>query len=341
MKAIDLCAGAGGLSRGLHLAGFKVRGVERVPRAVETHRYNVGPCELADIATWRPPHRAELVAGGVPCQPFSTQGARRGFDEEHHHGSLFGAEVERRGHLYEHLIRVAVEAEARAVLLENVPGLGQWNEGAALAAIVAAMRAAGFVRVEVATLDAADYGVPQHRKRLFVAGIRGGASEAFRWPDPTRGLGRIPWVTVREALRPTGNLLEELERAGLADRPATTISAGGCGRLARPGHKVDGDQWKGCVRLNTEQCATLQGFPTGFRFAGTTSEVHAQIGNAVPPALGEVVGRSVLDALRPVPSHSGHTGPSPVCGSYASPDPAQYRQRREDIVSPSYARGLP
>jgi site-specific DNA-cytosine methylase len=198
--AIDVCAGAGGLSLGLRRAGFETHGVEHDPDAVETHRANVGPCDLADITTWHPPRSADLVAGGVPCQPFSVAGDRLGLDDD-------------RGQLFRHLIRIAIEANARAVLLENVRGLLSWGGGRAIAEIECAFRDAGYEPTR-RILNAADYGVPQFRQRLFVVGFRDAAARAaFRWPTPThcapRGLftlaGLRPWVTVREALGLAGD----------------------------------------------------------------------------------------------------------------------------------------
>jgi DNA (cytosine-5)-methyltransferase 1 len=72
LDALDVCAGAGGLSLGLHRAGFDVLGVEVDADACETHRANVGPCEEASIVDWHPPRSFALVAGGVPCQGFSV-----------------------------------------------------------------------------------------------------------------------------------------------------------------------------------------------------------------------------------------------------------------------------
>jgi DNA (cytosine-5)-methyltransferase 1 len=235
--AIDLCAGAGGLSMGLQDAGFDVLGVEFNADACEQHRRYVGPCELADITTWSPAGPAHLVAGGVPCQGWSYAGLRKGFDEA-------------RGHLFRHLVRVAVEARADAVLLENVPGLLTWRGGAAVSEILRAYRSAGFERTAWTVLEAADFGVPQRRRRLFVVGLREGAS--FSWPTPTHGprfFASRPWVSVREAFgiegeRAHGDLphAKPGSRKGMrvldVDRPATTVSGSGIDLLDEPSPTV-------------------------------------------------------------------------------------------------------
>jgi len=228
--AFDICAGCGGLSLGLKRAGFDVLGVEHMREPVIMHRRYVGPCDLADVATWHPPHDADLVIGGVPCQPFSTQGKREGLRETV--GSLFPDTAEPRAQLFRHLVRIAVEAKARVVALENVRGLLSWNDGAAFAEIRAAFIEAGFVHVVSKLLDAVDFGVPQHRVRVFVIGFREAAdAQRFSWPEPSHFEDREPrWRTVRDALglgsgefhSSTGS---QGQRAIDVDQPANTIGA--------------------------------------------------------------------------------------------------------------------
>ena len=89
------------------------------------------------------------------------------------------------------------------------------------------------------------------------------------------------------------NVTAELDAAGLADRPATTVQ--GDPRLAVAGHH--NRQQNGAVRLTVEQCALLQGFPAGWTWTGNKGSQHRQVGNAVPPALAEAMGRAVRAAL--------------------------------------------
>lgn len=406
--ALDLCAGAGGLSLGLQRAGFDVLGVELDADAIDTHRRHVGPCEAADLRTYHPTERRDLTAGGVPCQPFSAAGLGFGLDDPRY--------------LVPDFLRIAREAGSRAVMLENVRGLVKRPRD--FRAVLDLFEAEYHTTWTV--LDAADQGVPQNRDRVFVVGFKDVADRArFKFPDLTHwpaikldgprerlangkrgrrtggtlGLFDSTYKTVREALSlgdaphrkgPTENakpgqlqgmrlldvdapaytvgghsfdlldrpapcvtateqksamsgsqpmgrrrrvserlsealgaldrpapviaaggteggggaepianrdqrreLHDALEAAGLADRPGTTISTGPM--LSKAGHHDR--QQNGAVRLSVEQCALLQGFPAGWQWTGNKGSQHRQVGNAVPPALAEAMGRSVLLAL--------------------------------------------
>lgn len=215
MKALDCCAGAGGLSLGLQRAGFDVHGVELDVVACETHRSMVGPCDNVSLWDYEPGERFELVAGGIPCQSHSTAGKR-------------GGTCDPRGQLYVPFLRIAQQAQARAVLIENVRGMltsPSATHGTALHEVVAAVRAAGFEHAVHNILNAADYGVPQCRHRLFVVGFRS-ADDArrFEWPRQTHSrdggglFGLRRWVSVREALGLGGVSL-------LLDQPAPAVKA--------------------------------------------------------------------------------------------------------------------
>ncbi len=228
LRYVEVCAGAGGWGLGLHRAGWTGTGIEIDAVAAETHRTHVGPCLTADITTAPAPHAADLVCGGVPCQSFSLAGNRGGLSDA-------------RGQLFNHLLRIADEAGARACALENVRGLVHLG---ALPVILAAFRAKGYEPVH-ALLNAADYGVPQNRVRLFVVGFRRAEDLArFRWPAPTHGapgnlFGLPAWRTVREALGLPGG-------GGMMDRPSPIITTARDG-LAKGAQRADGstrDQFK-------------------------------------------------------------------------------------------------
>lgn len=217
--AVDLFCGAGGLSLGLMQAGFRILvGADSDPVAVETHTANLGglgytgdltdvPAFLRQLRQWGINH-VDVVAGGVPCQPFSRAGR-----------SKIRSLVTRAGRpardarvdLWRSVIGVVAALRPRAVLLENVPDLAAWNGGSLLTAICANLEKLGY-RTDALILDAFEFGVPQHRSRLFIAGVR--RSLDFAWPQPS-----VTRNTVRDAIGdlpevPGGHRVEALPYAG-------------------------------------------------------------------------------------------------------------------------------
>lgn len=295
LRYVEVCAGAGGMGLGLHLAGWTGTGMELDADAVATHLANVGPCLAADITSAPAPHGADLVAGGVPCQSFSLAGKGEGLDDP-------------RGQLFASLLRIGVEAGARCILLENVRGLISCG---ALPVILAAFRAAGYEPVH-ALLCAADYGVPQNRVRLFIAGFRDAADLArFRWPAPSHGApgnlyGLPAWRTMRGALDlPAGR------SSDVFDQPSHTVSAGGTSGLEVFANAASRKTLRAALHrlgalpraegsslpLPIAWVAALQSFPTGFAFCGAAKAQGRQAGNAVPPLFARALGEAIRRAL--------------------------------------------
>jgi DNA (cytosine-5)-methyltransferase 1 len=230
--------------------------------------------------------------------------------------------------------------DVRWLLFENVRGLltargPDGRPGGALELIRAQLLKAGF-QTHVALLNAADYGVPQRRVRLFVFGYRAG--DALPFPAPTHhklaakdlSLG-VPWVTMADALsrilpleddeviRPKGKIAEQL--VGL--RPGSGVKSPGKLESTRPGghwgYKQGAfiadlslpartvtasaqqdwiiDPSRGLRRLCPRECAALQTFPANWRFVGNRSDQYRLIGNAVPPLLAGRVGQALLQHL--------------------------------------------
>ena len=194
--AVDLFAGAGGLSLGLRDAGINViAAAEEDPVAAETHAANLGGLtwvgDLRDSSSFiaylkeRDVHRVDVVAGGPPCQPFSNAGLSK-------IRSLPGRQADERAGLWRAFFGVIDELSPTVVLLENVPAFASAEEGAILAAFMGELEERGF-QAQARVVEAWRHGVPQHRKRLFVVASRNG--DPFRWP---RASWRIP--TVRDAI---------------------------------------------------------------------------------------------------------------------------------------------
>jgi DNA (cytosine-5)-methyltransferase 1 len=176
LSAVDLFCGAGGLSTGLQWAGFDIMWASDVDEdACETYRRNHPEvdCTTADITDHPLPEfesPIDLVAGGPPCPPFSVVGRSK-------LNSLEGqdATTDRRTQLWERLRDAVGQYEPRAFLMENVEGMkSARNEvgESVLGHICDAFRDLGY-QVRSRVVDAADFGVPQHRNRLLIIGIRG------------------------------------------------------------------------------------------------------------------------------------------------------------------------
>jgi DNA (cytosine-5)-methyltransferase 1 len=328
LKALDLFAGAGGLSLGLIEAGLDVvAAVECDGAAAATYR-SLHPnttileqdINTVDLSPFR--GEIELVAGGPPCQPFSTGGLRRGVDDPRNGVPAMLAAIEL--------------LQPRAVLLENVPGLAGTRARGYLLRLLRRLRMLGY-EPEHRILDAADYGVPQRRRRLVICATK---KPGFNFPEATHGPGaQRPWKVVsdvldlvqtfgvanpsivtyakRPDLRPSpydGHLFNGGGRPLDMGKPSRTIlaSAGGnkthfldCGGVVPDYHAhlmAGGKARRGRVtearRLTVAESALLQSFEPSTAFIGSRSQQYSQIGNAVPPLLAEAIGRSLLRHLR-------------------------------------------
>lgn len=326
-EAIDVFAGAGGLSLGLEAAGFRfLVAIEAQADASATYRtQHAGATVLdVDVATvdFRPMRGdLALVAGGPPCQPFSVGGKRLAADDPRNGIPQF--------------LRAVAEIRPKAFLMENVAGLAASTKRAYLLDVVGQFERLGY-STTWSVLQAADYGVPQNRPRLFVVGISG---RTFCFPPPTHGpLGRPPWrpagavvdpsrlvgepncaiVTYarRPSLRPDpyhGHLFNGGGRPMELSRPSPTMLASMGGNKtpwldtlgvvpAYHAHLVAGGPPRqgrvpGARRLTVEEAALLQTFPARTAFVGRRTSQYRQIGNAVPPLLAQHLGLALRRQL--------------------------------------------
>lgn len=319
---IDIFCGAGGLSTGLLDAGVAVRvGIDSDAPSIETfdlnHRSRGAQGVQADVRAMTGDDlrgladgSIDLLVGGPPCQPFSVAGQRRGLDDI-------------RGDLIFEFVRLVAECEAGAFVFENVPNLATVSHGDVLATLKHAFNDAGYSAID-ATLLAADYGVAQMRRRLFVVGTRD--REIPMPPTATHGaeaclFGLSPYATASDALddlpdvedsaaeaipnhEPTVHSERMLKafaslRQGKRDpksrhdrlhpdRPGYTLRAGtGNFSPLRPvHHRYD-------RVLSVRECARLQSFPDTFIWPDTMARLqqYRQAGNAVPPLLARAVAR--------------------------------------------------
>ena len=295
---VDLFAGAGGLGLGLEAAGLRTYGFEADADACETYKANLSSSDcvrtrLTAQTSWSHLVGVDVVAGGPPCQPFSGRGRQEGAADTRNGFPAFLAAVE--------------TLRPQIFVAENVRGMLFRNK-AYLEEVVRDAQAMGYV-VEVSLLNAADYGVPQKRERLFVVGRRGGT---WRWPAPTvsspvtvgAALGEAMFshdVNSRFLTAAQDAYVSRYEIASKCvrprdlevDRPARTVT---CRNLASATSDMlrvrlpDGRR----RMLSLREGARLQSFPDDFAFKGGEASVARQIGNAVPPLMARAVALSVL-----------------------------------------------
>lgn len=295
--AVELFSGAGGLALGFAAAGFRLTGYEMEADAVATYEANLGDeCHLGVLSPSSTFPSAEVLLAGPPCQPFSVTGAKNGRHDSRDGFPTFLAAVN--------------NIRPKVAVLENVPALAS-EHADYLTRLVRQLRGMGY-RVGWEILNAADFGVPQNRRRLFVVAHRG----SFRFPTPTH---RDSPLTVRDAL---GSMVRRLPASAALvtagamryvrnyerlcqcrnprdldpDKPARTLTcrniAGATGDMIRL-RLPDGRR----RRLTVREAARLQSFPDWFQFRGARTSQFEQIGNAVPPLLAKAVATCVSASL--------------------------------------------
>lgn len=364
--AVDLFCGAGGLTQGLEDAGYRVAlSVDLDEWALETHAHNFQGTALRldlsdetvrrDLISLLKDVEVDVVAGGPPCQPFSRAGRYK-------IRSLVDLgvrdEVDTRKELWRAFIDIVEGVRPRAVLMENVPDMALGDDIIAVRHILGRFERAGY-ESDARVVDTSLYGVPQHRQRLILVGIRDSAP--FAWPEPgdrvplRDAIADLPHLDVKadtalgseampyegpcsefsrrarkqcfgertdvvhdhvtRAVRPddlrafklmkAGTLYSDLPqelrryRDDIFDDKYNRLAWGDLSRsitahIAKDGYwYIHPDQHR---TLTVREAARIQTFPDHFRFAGSRSDQFAQIGNAVPPALAEAIGATLLQS---------------------------------------------
>jgi DNA (cytosine-5)-methyltransferase 1 len=285
---------------GFETVGFKhIALIDYDPHACATLRtnrpyWNVLQADIQRFAAdyWE---GVDVVAGGLPCPPFSVAGRQLGSADER---NLFPA-----------FLRIVSETKPRVAVAENVRGLLQRRFDAYREHIVSEFAALGFA-CHWKLLDAVEQGVPQRRMRSFLVALRGPGE--FRWPKANGGGGGTVGEVLYASMAANGWPGAEAW-ARNANRPAPTLVGGsrkhggpdlGPTRARRAWAKlgVDGlgladkapePDFRGLPRLTVEMVSLLQSFPADWKLAGGKTQRYRQMGNALPPKLAAAVARRI------------------------------------------------
>lgn len=328
MKMLEIFSGCGGLAKGMEIAGFKHVGfIEWNHLACESLRANFNPSLVheEDIRNFDFTSVGEVdaIAGGPPCQPFSLGGLAKAYNDERDmfpQAARAISELAPRGFIFENvkgLLRKSFADYFEYILLRltyprfKPRGRIDWRNH------LSKLREVSFgkygdlkYKVQYKLVNAADYGVPQIRERVFIVGLRSDIESDWLWPAPTTR--KNDWVSVEQALSgvpdprsPSNTYSDHVFIDGARTYPghtgsdihlpSKTIKAGA--------HGVPGGEnmirfKNGSIRYYTVfEAKRIQTFPADYKIVGSWGEALRQIGNAVPVSLAQIMGKRLHDIL--------------------------------------------
>lgn len=328
MKLISLFSGAGGLDLGFEKAGFEISMANEFDRGIwdtyeKNHKAPLIKGDIRDLKESDFPDEVDGIIGGPPCQSWSEAGALRGINDS-------------RGRLFFDYIRILKEKQPKFFLAENVSGMLANRHSEAVKNIVSQFEKCGY-DVTITLVNAADYGVPQDRKRVFYIGFRKDLHINFKFPEPTTP-NKQDKLTMRDAI---GDLVDTAVPAlphnktnGKLDIPNHEYFIGAYSTIFMSRNRVRGwDEQAFTVqasgrqcqlhpqapkmqfveknkrifvpgyeklyrRLTVRECARIQGFPDNFEFIYSDVDYgYKMVGNAVPVELAFQIAKSIYSQL--------------------------------------------
>jgi DNA (cytosine-5)-methyltransferase 1 len=308
LKSLEICAGAGGQALGLEEAGFEhLALVEIEPLACQTLRTNrpqwnviQGDLRHFDASIYK--GQVDLLAGGVPCPPFSIAGKQLGQLDDRD--------------LFPEAIRLIKECHPKAVLLENVRGLLDPKFEKYRLEIINELENLGY-KTDWQLLNASDYGVSQLRPRAILVALKPPYFQFFNWPEKQKcnpksvgdllfeEMAQSGWESVEEwrerANKIAPTLVGGSKKHGGADLGPTRAKKAWAELAVDGGGLANSPPsygFKGEPRLTLNMAALIQGFPREWQFVGKKTPAYRQVGNAFPPPVAKAIGKSILKALK-------------------------------------------
>jgi DNA (cytosine-5)-methyltransferase 1 len=309
LTSVELCAGAGGQALGLEQAGFAHTALVEIDKhCCNTLRHNRPEWNVLEEDMRIFKERSgdfmgiDLLAGGLPCPPFSVAGKQLG-------------ELDERN-LFNDAIDIVDGTRPQAVMIENVRGFLDAVFHDYRERLKVQLKKLGY-DTDWRLLNASDYGVPQLRPRVVIVAVQQARSELFNWPDPNphnpptvgttlyelmaaRGWkGAATWREQADEIAPTivgGSKKHGGPDLGPTRARAAWATLGVEGRTIAP--EAPDPFHSGMPRLTVPMVARLQGFPDDWHFTGAKTNAYKQVGNAFPPPVARAVATQIAKALR-------------------------------------------
>ncbi|MEX0597148.1 MAG: DNA cytosine methyltransferase [Candidatus Paceibacterota bacterium] len=304
MKIVSLFSGVGGMDLGFKLAGHEIIWAnDNWTDAVNTYKLNIGDPiiegDIQEVKNTIP--NCDIVIGGFPCQGFSVANRNR------HKEDI-------RNQLYLEFVSILEKTKPPFFLAENVKGILSLDDGIAFEKIVEEFSKIGY-NVNHMLLNAADYGVPQKRERVFIYGVRKDYNYDLKMPPAKTHScnldeGLNSWVTVGDVLK---NVPDPDKKHALKNHVYSKFKIKWNGYLGHrpvspnepsPTITARGDKKGGVVihphpnrkrRMSVREAAIIQSFPLDFEFFGSKTSAYRQIANAVPPKLSFQIAKQFPD----------------------------------------------
>lgn len=301
---IDLFAGIGGFRIAMqNLGGVSVFSSEWDEHAKKTYSVNFGEFPFGDITKEDTkshiPDSFDLLCGGFPCQPFSSIGKREGFLHQ------------TQGTLFHEILDIIQTRNIKAFLLENVEGLVTHDNGKTLEIIENSLDNEGF-EVFKQIINASDYGVPQHRKRIYIVGFKRSlfknSEVQFRFPEKYQKKvfinkfleKNVEGYSISKHLQEKYLFKKNDGRPIIIDEQSriqvkTLVSS--YHKIQRLTGTFVRDGSTGLRLLTEKECKAIMGFPKNYVIPVSRTQMYRQMGNSVAIPVIQAIGKEILNTL--------------------------------------------